>query len=105
MMPISMEGTDPAGWGPKLDGLTAAHANHRLLYEDESIRVLSINIAPGQTEQPTTIAGRRCLSSTVWRTCATLTAMGMRSRCQFPTSSTAAYREVPATACSLPSQS
>ena len=51
-MPISMNGTDPAGWGPKLDGLTAGPANHRLLYEDQSIRVLSVNIAPGQTEQP-----------------------------------------------------
>ena len=50
-MPISMDGTDPAGWDPKFDGLTAAPANHRLLY-DESIRVLSVNIALGQTEQP-----------------------------------------------------
>jgi len=48
MMPISMDGTDPAGWEPKLDGLAAAPANHRLLYEDESIRVLSVSIAPGE---------------------------------------------------------
>ena len=31
-----MDGTDPAGWDPKLDGLIAAPANHLLLYEDES---------------------------------------------------------------------
>lgn len=48
----SMDGTDPRGWDPKLDGLAAAPANHRLLYEDESIRVLSVTIAPGETEQP-----------------------------------------------------
>ena len=34
---VSMDGTDPVGWDPKLDSLTAAPANHRLLYEDESI--------------------------------------------------------------------
>lgn len=50
MTPISMDGTDPAGWDPSLDSLAAAPANHRLLYEDESIRVLSVSIAPGQTE-------------------------------------------------------
>jgi predicted metal-dependent enzyme (double-stranded beta helix superfamily) len=49
---ISMDGTDPAGWDPSLDSLAAAPANHRLLYEDESIRVLSVSIAPGQTEPP-----------------------------------------------------
>ena len=47
---ISMDGTNPAGWDPSLDSLAAAPANHRLLYEDESIRVLSVSIAPGQTE-------------------------------------------------------
>jgi hypothetical protein len=52
MTPISMDGTDPAGWDPSLDSLAAAPANHRLLYEDESIRVLSVSIAPGQTEPP-----------------------------------------------------
>jgi hypothetical protein len=50
MTPISMDGTDPAGWDPSLDSLATAPANHRLLYEDESIRVLSVSIAPGQTE-------------------------------------------------------
>jgi len=50
--PLSMDGTDPAGWDAKLDSLTAAPANHRLLYEDESVRVLSVSIAPGATENP-----------------------------------------------------
>jgi predicted metal-dependent enzyme (double-stranded beta helix superfamily) len=52
VMPISMDGTDPAGWDPTLDSLAAAPANHLLLYEDESIRVLSVSIAPGEREQP-----------------------------------------------------
>ncbi len=49
---MSMDGTDPASWDPKLDGLLAAPDNHRLLYEDESVRVLSVRIAPGETEEP-----------------------------------------------------
>ena len=50
MMPISMDGTDPATWDPKRDGLAAAPGNHRLLYEDDFIRVLSVSIRPGETE-------------------------------------------------------
>jgi predicted metal-dependent enzyme (double-stranded beta helix superfamily) len=50
MMPTSMDGTDPATWDPKLDALAAAPGNHRALYEDESIRVLSVSIAPGEKE-------------------------------------------------------
>ena len=49
-MPISMDGTDPSTWDPKLDALVAAPSHHRLLYEDDSIRVLSVSIAPGMTE-------------------------------------------------------
>ena len=50
MMPISMDGTDPATWDPQLDGLAAAPDNHRLLYEDDYIRVLSVSIKPGEKE-------------------------------------------------------
>lgn len=50
MMPISMDGTDPTNWDPKLDALVAAPGNHILLYEDATIRVLSVSIQPGQTE-------------------------------------------------------
>jgi hypothetical protein len=41
---------DPATWNPALDALTAAPRNHRLLYEDDNIRVLSVSIEPGETE-------------------------------------------------------
>lgn len=47
----SMDGTDPADWDPKLDALAAAPENHRLLYEDDIVRVLSVSVAPGETER------------------------------------------------------
>ena len=49
-MPISMDGSDPATWDPKLDALVAAPGNHRVLYEDDRIRVVSVSIPPGETE-------------------------------------------------------
>lgn len=36
-------------WPPELDALTAAPANHKLLFENESVRVLDTVIQPGQT--------------------------------------------------------
>jgi predicted metal-dependent enzyme (double-stranded beta helix superfamily) len=50
MTVISMDGSDPASWDPKLDALVAAPGNHRLLYEDDAIRVLSVSVAPGEKE-------------------------------------------------------
>ena len=50
MIPISMDGTDPNTWDPQLDGAIAAPANHRILYEDDTIRVLSVSIRPGEKE-------------------------------------------------------
>jgi predicted metal-dependent enzyme (double-stranded beta helix superfamily) len=52
MTKISMDGTDPAGWHPALDGVLAAPENHAILYEDEAIRVLSVSISPGAIEKP-----------------------------------------------------
>ena len=49
---MSMDGTDPRSWDPKTGQPGRRAANHRLLYEDESIRVLSVSIAPGATENP-----------------------------------------------------
>jgi hypothetical protein len=49
---ISMDGTDPATWDPALDGVLAAPENHKVLYEDDVIRVISVSIAPGATEKP-----------------------------------------------------
>ena len=43
---------DPASWDPALDAATAAPENHKVLYEDDNIRVLSVSIAPGAIEKP-----------------------------------------------------
>jgi predicted metal-dependent enzyme (double-stranded beta helix superfamily) len=50
MTVISMHGNNPASWDPNLDALVAAPGNHRLLYEDDAIRVLSVSVAPGEKE-------------------------------------------------------
>ena len=47
---LSMDGTDPASWDEELDAVIAAPSNHRVLYEDDAIRVLSVSIAPGERE-------------------------------------------------------
>ncbi len=52
MTKLSMDGTDPATWDPALDGVLAAPENHKVLYEDEAIRVISVSIAPGAVEKP-----------------------------------------------------
>ena len=49
-MPISMDGSDPATWDGKLDGVLAAPGNHQVIYEDDSIRVVSVTIRPGEKE-------------------------------------------------------
>jgi hypothetical protein len=36
-------------WPPELDALTAAPENHRLLFDNDSVRVLDTSIAAGQT--------------------------------------------------------
>jgi hypothetical protein len=52
MTAISMDGSDPAKWDPALDGVLASPGNHVVLYEDDTIRVISVSIAPGETEKP-----------------------------------------------------
>lgn len=49
-MPISTDGTDPKTWDPKLDALKAGERNHKVIYEDKEIRVLSVTVAPGEVE-------------------------------------------------------
>ncbi len=50
--PISTDGTDPRTWDPALDALVAGAKNHRVLYEDDDIRVLSVTVQPGEVEVP-----------------------------------------------------
>ena len=41
---------DPASWPARLDAVATAPGNHRVLYEDDMIRVVSVSVAPGETE-------------------------------------------------------
>lgn len=52
MTDLGMDGTDPMNWDPALDGVLAAPENHKVLYEDDAIRVISVAIAPGEVEKP-----------------------------------------------------
>ena len=51
-MESSMDGSDPATWDPALDAVVVAPENHTVLYEDDLIRVISVSLAPGETEKP-----------------------------------------------------
>lgn len=48
---ISSDGTDPRTWNPKLDAPVAAPDNHKILYEDDSVRVLLVTVRPGEKEK------------------------------------------------------
>jgi len=41
---------DDTEWPPHLDALVAAPANHRLLFEDDAVRVLEVTVEPGERE-------------------------------------------------------
>jgi hypothetical protein len=45
----SVPATGPWPWPPELDAMTAAPANHTLLFENEHVRVLDAHVAPGHT--------------------------------------------------------
>jgi predicted metal-dependent enzyme (double-stranded beta helix superfamily) len=45
-----MAETDETGWPPHLEALVAAPANHRLLHEDDEVRVLEVTVEPGERE-------------------------------------------------------
>jgi len=49
-MPISTDGTDPKTWAPGLDAQKAGARNHKVIYEDEDIRVLPVTVEPGEVE-------------------------------------------------------
>ena len=43
-MTTQAEHDDPATWDPALDAVTAAPAHHRVLFENDSIRVLEVTL-------------------------------------------------------------
>jgi hypothetical protein len=42
--------SDPSTWDPALDAVTAAPKNHKVLFENESLRVLEVTLEPGEEE-------------------------------------------------------
>jgi hypothetical protein len=44
-------GAEPWTWPEALDALTAAPETHRVLFENDAVRVLETTIAPGQTTE------------------------------------------------------
>ncbi|TRC98882.1 hypothetical protein FJV76_06605 [Mesorhizobium sp. WSM4303] len=44
--------TDPRQWDPKLDAVIAAPANHKVLFENDRLRVLEVILKPDE-EEPT----------------------------------------------------
>lgn len=49
-MPVSTDGTDPSRWDPRFEALHAATHNHRVIFENADMRVLSVTVAPGEVE-------------------------------------------------------
>jgi predicted metal-dependent enzyme (double-stranded beta helix superfamily) len=45
-----MPETNETDWLPHLDALVAAPANHRLLLDDDAVRVLEVTVQPGERE-------------------------------------------------------
>ena len=43
---------DPSSWDPALDAVVAAPANHKVLFENDQLRVLEVTLEP-ETEEPT----------------------------------------------------
>lgn len=49
-LPISTDGSDPAAWDPKKASAIAAPENHKVIFENENLRVISVTIPAGTTE-------------------------------------------------------
>lgn len=49
-MPPANDPSDPATWDPDLDAVAAAPRHHKVLFENENLRVLEVILAPGDEE-------------------------------------------------------
>lgn len=49
-VPLSTDGSDPRKWDRSLDGAVAAPGNHKVIHEDDEIRVLSVTVPAGTEE-------------------------------------------------------
>ena len=50
-MPTNNNGADPATWDPNLDAVVAAPKHHRVIFENDKLRVLEVTLEP-QDEEP-----------------------------------------------------
>ena len=50
-MAVSTDGSDPSKWDPQLDAVRSAPTNHRVIFENDEIRVLSVTVKPGEMEK------------------------------------------------------
>jgi hypothetical protein len=51
-MPDDSASSDPSLWDPALDAVAAAPANHKVLFENDRLRVLEVILEPNE-EEPT----------------------------------------------------
>ena len=49
-MPTDHINSDPSNWDPALDAVIAAPANHRVVYENDRLRVLEVTLEAGAEE-------------------------------------------------------
>ena len=50
-MPTDENASDPSTWDPKMDAVAAAPKHHKVIFENESLRVLDVTLEP-QDEEP-----------------------------------------------------
>ncbi|QQV76371.1 hypothetical protein H5J25_12895 [Sphingomonas aliaeris] len=50
LVALVLSGTVSAGPAPDLDAVVAAPGNHKILLENDQVRVLQVEVAPGETE-------------------------------------------------------
>jgi hypothetical protein len=49
-MPETINTSDPSTWAPELDAVTAAPKNHKVLFENDRLRVLEVILEPTEEE-------------------------------------------------------
>lgn len=49
-MPEVADVSDPSGWDPNLDAVIAAPKHHKVLFENERVRVLEVTLEPNDEE-------------------------------------------------------
>jgi hypothetical protein len=50
MMPDDLASSDPSTWDPALDAVAAAPKHHKVLFENERVRVLEVTLEPNDEE-------------------------------------------------------